>query len=318
MERPNGYRDVGLIFILRESYSMSTYYRCSHCRGFYETDLERCKYCRYTTVTQGVNGTPRVFPDRESCRVIQIAEYEQLPPEAMADHFRPPSDELAEPCGCLHCGPDSPAFEAVEMRWMVNEQMWACPCTTCGGRGFDFDIHPIAARWECIECGKKWRPPDDNFKPSNCKCPVCGCVNANGWFDDEHSEEEIEAMTEEEYVAAFGMTRAEEEEKWAKYDREFDEAEKQKIDDLLDEPNSPMQQSEPRGSAGGFVEEEDIPFGPESESSAREITDYDPERRLGETNAEDLAERSGLPDDIDFPRSRRKDVEGPSGEDIPY
>src|ERR1035437_7071715 len=82
----------------------TTFYRCSHCRGFYETELAACKFCQYKTVLNNPDGSPKIFPDRDTCRALQIAEYEQLPPEAMADPFKPPKDELAEICGCLHCG----------------------------------------------------------------------------------------------------------------------------------------------------------------------------------------------------------------------
>src|SRR6476661_6017434 len=99
--------------------SESTFYRCSHCRGFYETELAGCKYCGYKTIVSDAAGKPRVFPDRATCRAIQIAEYEQLPAEAMDDPFMPPKDELTEICACLHCGPGSPPFEAVEMRWLA-------------------------------------------------------------------------------------------------------------------------------------------------------------------------------------------------------
>ncbi len=302
---------------------MSNYYRCSHCRGFYETDRERCKYCRYTTKVAGVDGSPRVFADRAACRVIQIAEYERLPAEAMEDPIWPPSDELDEMCGCLHCGPDGPPFEAVEMRWMTNEQMWACPCTTCGGRGFDFDIHPLAARWECCECGKKWRPPDDNFKPSNCQCPVCGCRCANGWFDDEYSQEEIEAMSEEKYKEVFGQTRAEEEAEFEEFNRKFDAEQKAKAEGTWVEPPPPDFGDEPDPETI-FEPVDRVAAG--EESVAEDICNYDPEKRLGEVDEEEgAAPRRGeerMRDDIDFPHEpprekRRGAGDVPEG-DIPF
>jgi hypothetical protein len=297
---------------------MSSYHRCSHCRGFYETELPRCKFCRYTTVFTTAGGDARVFPDRETCRAIQIAEYEQLPPEAMADCFRPPEDELSEVCGCLHCGQEGPAFEAVEMRWMANEKMWACPCTTCGGRGFDFDIHPVCARWECVDCGKKWRPPDDNFKPSNCKCPVCGCVKANGWFDDEYLDEEVEAMTEEEYAEAFGMTRAEEEAEYEKFSEEFEASRKRKADAEFDSPNIPGAPVAGESGSGGPDPETMFDAVDEDESTAEDVANYDPEKRLGEDDAPPL-ESERMRDDIDFPHEPRQDGPGSRGEeDIPF
>ena len=48
--------------------------------------------------------------------------------------MKPPIDRPDVVCACLHCGPGGHPFEAIEMRWIANERMWACPCTTCGGR----------------------------------------------------------------------------------------------------------------------------------------------------------------------------------------
>ena len=191
--------------------TMSDYLRCRHCRGFYETALSACKYCGQTVTFNNSADEAILFPDRDTCRAVQIAEYEQLPPEAHEDCMGPPPDDFSLLCACIHCGPDAPPFEAVEMRWEPDEKMWACPNTTCGGSGFSFDIHPLHPRWECFQCQHKWAPPGGNAKASNCKCPKCGCTQASGWFDDEHSEEEIEAMTDEEYKAAFGLTRQEDE-----------------------------------------------------------------------------------------------------------
>ncbi|MCX5660461.1 MAG: hypothetical protein NTW19_12165 [Planctomycetota bacterium] len=214
-----------------------------------------CKYCRGVVPMNAADGSPCVFPDRESCRVIQIAEYERLPAEAMKDRFRPPSDELAVLCSCLHCPPDAPPFEAVEMRWLADVKKWACPETECGGLGFDFDIHPVAPRWKCAECGKKWSPPGGNYKPSNCKCPVCGCRNASGMFDDEHSEEEIEAMTDEEYAKAFGRTRAEEEAEYQRFTEEFERREKAEK-----EASPEAKTDDDNGDEDDEVDDGDMPF----------------------------------------------------------
>jgi hypothetical protein len=248
--------------------------------------LPACKYCKYTTVVSGAEGKPRVYPDRATCRAIQIAEYEQLPAEAMEDPFMPPKDELTELCECLHCGPRGPVFEAVEMRWLSNEHMWACPCTTCGGRGYHFDIHPIHGRWECANCGHKWSPPDGNYKPSNCKCPKCGGTEASGMFDDEHSEEEIEAMSDEEYEECFGYTREEEEKRWREFNEKFE-----------------REQAEKR-AAGIPVEEDKVAWEDSGEDSPEDFTKYDPEARAGEEDAEERLEggEPPMPDDIDFPR----------------
>jgi predicted nucleic acid-binding Zn-ribbon protein len=167
--------------------------RCSHCRGFYEADRGRCKWCGYDTVFADNEGKPIVYPDRQTVRAIQIGEYEQLPAQAHADYMRPPANNLTLICGCLHCGQGGHAFEAVEMRWLANERMWACPCTTCGGRGFQVDIHPIEPVWQCAECGHWYTPQKFTSKYAN--CPKCGSKYANGWFDDEDEDEEEEELT---------------------------------------------------------------------------------------------------------------------------
>jgi hypothetical protein len=168
--------------------SPTPYHRCLHCKGFYETSFPQCKWCKYQIPLLNADGSPKVFPDRESCRTIQIAEWEQLPDHLKTDPMGPPANDLTLVCNCLHCGPDGHLFEAVEMRWMENEQMWACPCTTCGGRGFQFDIHSAEQKWQCCECGHFYTPPNNDFRPENACCPKCGCKNANGWFDDGYDE----------------------------------------------------------------------------------------------------------------------------------
>ncbi len=176
---------------------MPTHFRCRHCRGFYDATLPHCAYCGKDIPIKNTDGSPKSFPDRETCRSIQIAEYEQLPPEAHKDHMRPDPELLDKLCYCLHCGQDAQSFEAVEMRWIVNERMWACPCTTCGGRGFLIDIHLAERLWQCAECEHWYAPPDNDFRHSNAKCPKCGSTFANGWFDDETDEEEDELVSEE-------------------------------------------------------------------------------------------------------------------------
>lgn len=173
------------------------YFRCSHCRGFYEQTLPNCRYCGKDVPIKGPHATPQVFPDRPTCRAIQIAEYEQLPPAAHQDHCQPDPELLDNLCYCLHCGQDAPYFEAVEMRWMVNEAMWACPCTTCGGRGFGFDIHLVERLWQCAQCQHWYVPANGDFRGSNAKCPKCGSIHASGWFDDEYDEDEEAAAADE-------------------------------------------------------------------------------------------------------------------------
>src|SRR5215216_3295349 len=162
----------------------TTYHRCRHCKGFYETSFAECKWCKYDTPFPAPDGSPKIFPDRETCRAIQLAEWEQLPQAVKTDPMGPPPNEPTLLCNCLHCGPRGHVFEAVEMRWIANEQMWACPCTTCGGRGFGIDIHSAENRWHCPQCGTFYLPPNGDYRASNAKCPKCGCTEADGWFDD--------------------------------------------------------------------------------------------------------------------------------------
>jgi hypothetical protein len=169
-----------------------TYHRCRHCRGFYEASRPGCKWCKYDAPFLDTAGKPRHFPDRETCRALQLAEYEQLPKEAYDDCMGPPPNDLTLLCNCLHCGPDGHTFEAIEMRWMPNEQMWACPCTTCGGRGFAFDIHSAENKWRCDECGHFYLPPNNDYHAENAKCPKCGGEQASGWFEDDYNEEDFE------------------------------------------------------------------------------------------------------------------------------
>ena len=145
-------------------------------------------------------GAPKLFPDRRTCRAVQISEFEQLPREAHADCMRPDPELLDKLCYCLHCGPAGGLFEAVEMRWMPHEDMWACPCTTCGGRGFQFDIYPVERLWQCVECQHWYSPVDDDYRASNAQCPKCGCTEASGCFDDEEDEDFAEEELLEEDV----------------------------------------------------------------------------------------------------------------------
>ena len=168
-----------------------SYHRCRHCRGFYEVSLPVCKWCQYDSPFLDTGGQPRIFPDRETCRALQLAEYEQLPKEAYDDCMGPPANDLTLLCNCLHCGPDGHTFEAIEMRWIANERMWACPCTTCGGRGFGIDIHSAENKWQCDECGHFYIPENNDYHSDNAKCPKCGCESASGWIDDDYDEEAI-------------------------------------------------------------------------------------------------------------------------------
>lgn len=256
-----------------------SYLRCRHCKGFYEAERPACKWCAYETPILDPAGQPRLFPDRETCRAIQIAEYEQLPPAAHADCFKPPADRLDVLCECLHCGPEGHLFEAVEMRWLVSEQMWACPCTTCGGRGFTFDIHSVSREWHCADCNTYFLPPDGRFTTDNAVCPNCGNRHIDGWFDDEYDEEDFDDDFDPDYNAAIDEDEARDEE------IPWDD------DDLLS------------------ADEDDRP-------------EYDLGITWKESDAEDplfdSPAESGIPDDIDFPRTREKSDNDLNDDDIPF
>ena len=203
-----------------------SYYRCRHCRGFFETSRSGCKWCSYETPVLDREGSPKVFPDRETCRAIQLAEFEQLPPEAHEDCMGPPRNDLTLLCNCLHCGPEGHTFEAIEMRWMPNERMWACPCTTCGGRGFSFDIHSAENKWQCSRCGHFYLPENKDYHSDNAKCPKCGCTEADGWFDDDYDEEDFDDqgnLIGEGAAAAASAADLDEELPWDDEDDEEDE-----------------------------------------------------------------------------------------------
>jgi hypothetical protein len=272
-----------------------SYLRCTHCRGFYEADRGECKWCGYDAPQLEAGGAARAFEGREDCRAIQVAEYDRLPAEAHEDCMGPPRDEPEVLCRCLHCGPDGHAFEAIEMRWMANERMWACPCTTCGGRGFNFDVHPAENRWECVACGHRYAPANGDFRSSNARCPKCGCTRANGWFDfddeDEDEEFEDEGLDVPAGEAAGGP-------KW------------EPLDDSLP-----------------WDDDEDEVFGPRSRLpdgaeydlgiSWREVDD-DGGEFDGDAEGDPFGAREDrMPDDIDFPRDleRQDRPDSPFGDD---
>src|SRR5262249_44678291 len=146
------------------------FHRCRHCFGFYEVDRDRCKWCDYAAPMLDVTGKPIAYPSRPAIRQVLLGEYERLPAAAREDHMAPPPNNLLLRCGCIHCGQDGSEFEAIEMRWLATEGMWACPCTTCGGRGFHLDIHPLDPVWECAECGHWYTP--EKFTSKYAHCPV--------------------------------------------------------------------------------------------------------------------------------------------------
>ena len=246
----------------------ASYLRCKHCKGFYETSFARCKWCDYDAPFPARDGSPRVFSDRETCRAIQMAEYEQLTPEAHADPMGPPKNDLTLLCACLHCGEEGHRFEAVEMRWMANERMWACPCTTCGGRGFGVDIHSAEDKWQCIECGHFYLPPNGDHRAENAKCPKCGCTEANGWFDDGYDEEDDEEyfddadeLDDEESVTDPAQLEMdipytdEETESWGDGESSLFDSEDEKMPDDIDYPRTFDEKDE-----FNDLNEDDIPF----------------------------------------------------------
>jgi hypothetical protein len=258
-----------------------------------------CVYCGYAAPLLEKGGEEKVFAGREACRAVQVAEWRALPEEVREDPMGPPGDRLEEVCGCLHCGQWGPRFEAVEMRWLENEGMWACPCTVCGGRGFEFDIFPVESKWECAECRHRWAPPDGNYKWSNCKCPKCGCTEASGRFEDEYSEEEIDAMTEEEYKEAFGQTRAEEEAEWRAFNEKWER----------EHPEEAAAQKKAAAERQAAWEEEQRKAA-EAEALEEQGIGYDPEAGLAAEREEAAEEAGGFgisypvemcKDDIDFP-----------------
>lgn len=257
-----------------------SYHRCRHCRGFYEVALPVCKWCKYDSPFLDTGGQPRVFPDRETCRALQLAEYEQLPKEAYDDCMGPPANDLMLLCNCLHCGPDGHEFEAIEMRWMANERMWACPCTTCGGRGFGIDIHSAENKWQCDECGHFYIPENNDYHSENAKCPECGCESASGWIDDYYDEGAI-----------------------------FEEFEK----GLKDSPGSGT-----GADAGAASAEEDlIPWEDPTESELERDGEYD--LGISWKESDELSEgREGIPDDIDHPFVREERESDFNDDDIPF
>ena len=279
------------MIVMKQGPAMSvTFHRCRHCRGFYETELSKCPYCEYETPVLDAAGKARVYPDRETVRAIQLAEYDQLPAEAHEDSMGPPRDRPERKCACIHCGPGGRVFEAIEMRWMANEEMWACPCTTCGGRGFQFDIHPIEREWQCAEC-HHWYTPE-KFTSKYAKCPKCGSTYANGWYDD--ADEDGEPVTDEDFEEDF--------------DEEFDED----LDDDMGEETDDEEADIP----AALLPKADIPW-------ENDVKPFDP--AASDDDDERACQREKLPDDIDFPHhfdrdeaDGRKGRPGVEEDDIPY
>ena len=63
-----------------------------------------------------------------------------LPKEALEDPFRPP--DVACQVRCLHCGQE---YSSDTIVWRIEggQGFWCCPIDGCGGRGYQFDMHPL-------------------------------------------------------------------------------------------------------------------------------------------------------------------------------
>ena len=71
-----------------------------------------------------------------------------LPPEALEDCFRPPTEPVM--VRCLHCDHE---YTSDLIYWDDTEGpgkgFWRCPIEDCGGAGFQFDIHPLDSSLWC-------------------------------------------------------------------------------------------------------------------------------------------------------------------------
>jgi hypothetical protein len=65
----------------------------------------------------------------------------KLPKEALEDPFRPPC--RPRDVFCLHCGK---LYSSDQLRWRRcgGQWAWCCPTPGCDGRGYRFDIFPLA------------------------------------------------------------------------------------------------------------------------------------------------------------------------------
>jgi len=257
----------------------ASYLRCKHCKGFYETSFARCKWCEYNDPVRDRDASPKIYPDRETCRAIQLAEFDQLPAEVRDDPMGPPREDLTLLCACLHCGPDGHRFEAIEMRWMANEGMWACACTTCGGRGFGIDVHSAENKWQCAECGHFYIPANHDYRSDNAKCPKCGSTMANGWFDDGDDDEEFE-------------------------------------DDFEDDPALPPATG---NSTDLFDDDDELPRDGDDDGMPTTQEGWQPgdDQDDDDDDEDDATFDIRLPDDIDFPHTHRTDHDI-KDDDIPF
>jgi len=80
----------------------------------------------------------------------------ELPPEALADCFRPPDVPIE--VHCIHCGREYDSYliwwdeEIVDGK---RDGFWRCPTPGCGGAGFGFDIWPTDPDYVDPRTGEK-------------------------------------------------------------------------------------------------------------------------------------------------------------------
>ena len=119
-------------------------------------------------------------------------------PEAHKDHMRPDPELLDKFCYCLHCGQNPQLFGSCRNGAGSSTR-------TCGPAhappaavaAFCSTSTSPSASGNVPSVSTGTRPPDNDFRHSNAKCPKCGSAIANGWFDDETDEEEDVLLSEE-------------------------------------------------------------------------------------------------------------------------
>jgi DNA-directed RNA polymerase subunit RPC12/RpoP len=182
---------------------------------------------------------------------------------------------------------------------MITEQMWACPCTTCGGRGFGIDVHSAENKWQCAECGHFYVPANRDYRARNAKCPKCGSTCANGWFDDDDEdfldEDDAAAIADGAHPTARELS-VDEELPWDDTDDDDDDDDEDEDDDH--DPHGPYD----LGITWKESDAEDD-FGDSS---------YD------DANFRSFDRPNKLPDDIDFPHHRDDRESGFNDDDIPF
>jgi predicted nucleic acid-binding Zn-ribbon protein len=174
---------------------------------------------------------------------------------------------------------------------MANERMWACPCTTCGGRGFAIDIHSAENKWQCDNCGHFYVPANNDYRSENANCPKCGSNQASGWFDSDEDD-----------------------------DDEYDPAEDEDLADSLSTANRPALPEDEIPWDDDDEEEEDDD---EAQAGAALSTgEYDLGITWQESDDDDEDDPFGsedrMPDDIDHPRIHGERDIDLNDDDIPF